>query len=75
MKPVNIGSSVGLDRFATWNEVICAISASAENVLELGGACNDLRKTDFDFRGSTCNLPEGDMWLAIIREMPESKSN
>jgi hypothetical protein len=75
MKPVDIGSSIGLDRLATWNEVMCAISVSAEGALLLGGACNDLREMDSDFSGSACNLPEDEMWLAIAREMPDSKSN
>jgi len=75
MKPVDLGSSIGLDRFATWNEVMCAISVSAESALALGGACNDLSKMDSDFSGNTCNLPEDDLWLAIVCEMPNSKNN
>jgi hypothetical protein len=75
MKPVYIGSSIGLDRLATWNEVRCAIAASAEGSLVLGGACDDMREMDSDFSGGTCNLPEDDTWLAIISEMPDSKSN
>jgi hypothetical protein len=75
MKPVDVGSYIGLDRLATWNEVICATSASAEGPLGLGVACNELREMDSDFGGNACNLPEEDMWLAIAREMPDSKSN
>jgi hypothetical protein len=75
MKPVYFGSSVGLDRLATWNEVRCAISVSAGAVFALDGAGNDSRETDSAFSGSAYNLPEDDMWLAIIREMPDSKSN
>jgi hypothetical protein len=75
VKPVAIASSSGLDRFATWNEVMCAISVSTEEVLALGGPYNDLREMDSDFSGSACNLPEDDMWLEIVREMPGSNNN
>ena len=75
MKPVGIGSSIGLDRLATWNEVICAISVSAQGALTLGGACNNLREMDSHFSGSACNLSEDDLWFAIACEMPDSKSN
>jgi hypothetical protein len=74
MKPVNIGSSIGLDRLATWSEVMCAITVSAEGTLALGG-CNDLRERDSDFSVTACNLPDDDMWLAIVCDMPDSKCN
>ena len=75
MKPVEIASSFGLDRLATWNEVMCAISFSTEGVLALGGAFNDLREMDSEYSAGAYNLPENDMWLATAREMPDSKSN
>ena len=75
MKPVAIASSSGLDRFATWNEVMCAISVSTEEVLALGGAYSDLREMDSDFSVRNGNLSEDDMWLALVSEMPDSKSN
>ena len=75
MKPVDIGSSTGLDRLATWNEVMCAISASDEGTFALVHDSNDLREADSDFSVSACNLPEDDLWLAIAREMQNSKSN
>jgi hypothetical protein len=75
MKPVDIVSSIGLDRLATWNEVMCAISASDEGTLALVRDSNDLREADSDFSVSAYNLPEDDLWLAIAREMPDSKSN
>ena len=75
MKPVDIGSSIGLDRLATWNEVMCAISASAEGTIALVRESNDLRESDSDFSVGACNLPEDDLWLAIALEMPDSKSN
>ena len=75
MKPVDIGSSIGLDRLATWNEVMCAISASAEGTFGLARDSDDLREADSDFSVSACNLPEDDLWLAIALKMPNSKSN
>jgi hypothetical protein len=75
MKPIDGGSFIGLDRLATWNEVMCAISVSAKGVLALEGACNVLRVMDSDFSGSAYNLPEDDMWLVILGEMPASESN
>jgi hypothetical protein len=75
MKPVGIGSSIGLDRLATWNEVMCAISVSDEGTFALVRDSEDLREADFDFSVGACNLTEDDMWLAIAREMRDSKSN
>jgi hypothetical protein len=75
MKPVDIGSSIGLDRLATWNEVRCAISASAEVTFALIRDRDALREADSDFSVSACNLPEDDLWLAIAREMQHSISN
>jgi hypothetical protein len=75
MKPVDIVSSLGLDRLATWNEVMCAISASDEGTFALVPDSNDLREADSDFSVSACSLPEDDLWLAIAREMSDSKSN
>jgi len=75
VKPVESTSPFGLDRLATWNEVMCAISVSPEGVLAPGGAYNDLRETDSDFSGSARNLPEDDMWFALVRETPGSKVN
>ena len=75
MKPVDIRSSFGLDRLATWSEVMRAISVSPEGVPAPGGAYNDLRKTDSDVSGSAYNLSEDDMWFALARETPGSKSN
>lgn len=75
MKPIDIGSTIGLDRFATWNEVMFAISFSADGTFALVRDNDDLREVDSDFSGSTCNFPEDDLWLAIACEMPDSKSN
>jgi hypothetical protein len=75
IKPIQIRSSVGLDRLATWNELMFAISLSMDGVVALGGACNLWRQMDCDFGGSDGNLNEDDMWLAIVREIPASKNN
>jgi hypothetical protein len=75
MKPVDIGSSIGSDRFATWNEVMCAISVSAEGTFALVRDSGDLREADSGFSANARNLPEDDMWLTIAREMPWSQSN
>jgi hypothetical protein len=75
MKPVDFGSSIGLDRLATWNEVMCAISVSAKGTFARVRDSDDLREANSNFSVSDCNLPEDDMWLAIAREMSDSKSN
>jgi hypothetical protein len=61
MKPVNIESSVGLDRLATWNEVRCAMSFLSQGAL--------------DFNSRVSKLPEDIMWLAIVSEMVDSIVN
>ena len=68
MKPVHIDSSIGLDRLATRNEVRCAILFASQDAFELVFTYGASREMD-DF------LPEDDMWLAIVSEMPHSKSN
>jgi hypothetical protein len=75
MKPVDIGSSIGLDRLATWNEVMCAISVSAEGTFALVRDSDDLREADSDFSVIAWKLSEDTMWLAIVSEMPDSKCN
>ena len=75
MNRVVIKSSIGLDRIATWNEVRYALSFSSQCIIELAGPRDDSSKIDSDFSGLTGNLSEDDMWLAIIGEMPDSKSN
>jgi hypothetical protein len=73
MNRVVIKSSMGLDRIATWNEVRYALSFSSQ--CELAGSRDDSSKIDSDFSGRTGNLSEDDMWLSIVDEMPDSKSN
>ena len=75
MKPVGIGSSIGLDRLATRNEVLSAMSSSSRCTIELAGSRDDSSEMESDFGGRTGNLSEDDMWLAIVSEMPDSLSN
>jgi hypothetical protein len=75
MKPVEIESPIGLDRLATWNEVLCAMSFSSQGAFELIGACDNFREMDPDFSDRACTIPEDIMWLAIAGEMLDSKSN
>ena len=74
MKPVDSGSSIGLDRLAKWNEVMCAISVSTQ-VAFAPVPCDQLREFDSGFSGNARDLPEDNMWLAIVGEMPDSKSD
>jgi hypothetical protein len=75
MKSVGTGSSLGLDRLATWNEVMWAISVSTEGSLALVRDCEDLREENSDFGTRACNFTEDHMWLEIAREMRDSESN
>jgi hypothetical protein len=75
MKPVNIENFTGLDRIATWNEVRCAMSASPQGALPFKSVRDDFLEVDSDFGDRARNLSEDDMWLAIVNEMPDSKSN
>ena len=76
MKPVDIGSYIGVDRLATWNEVRCAISVEgALGAQGLGGTRTDLLEMVSDFSESASDVAEDDMWFEIIRDMPDSKSN
>jgi len=52
-----------------------AISLSMDGVLALSGVCDHWGQMDSDLRRSDCNLHEDDMWLAIVREIPDSKNN
>jgi hypothetical protein len=75
MKPVDIESSIGLDRLATCNEVRYAMVFLSQGAFALVGTNDDLQELDSDFSSRACNLPEDNMWLAIVREMPDCKSN
>jgi len=75
MKPVGIGSSMGLDRLATWNEVDRAISVSSQGAFAPVDDYENLRLAYSDSGGIGWELSEDALWLAIIHEMPFSKSN
>jgi hypothetical protein len=75
MKPITVESPMGLDRVATWNEVVCAMSSSSRCTIRLTGRRDDSSEMDSDFRGRTGNLSEEDMWLAFASELLDSKSN
>jgi hypothetical protein len=70
MKPVNMESSIGLDRIATCNEVRCAMAVSSQSPLELV-ACDDFHEMHSDFTACAYNLPEEIVWLAIRSEIPD----
>ena len=75
MKPIDIKSSIGLDRLATWSEVRCAMSFSSKGAFALVGVCEDILDMDSDFSDRAGNLPEDAIWLALISQMPNSKCN
>jgi hypothetical protein len=75
MKPISNEIPIGLDRLATWNEVIHAMSSSSRCTIEIAARHDDSSEVDSDFSGRFGNLSEDDMWLAIVNKMPESKSN
>ena len=75
MRPAVIGSCIGLDRLATWDEVCRAMPFLSHGAFELVGACDDFREMDSDFRGRACNHPEDTAWLAIANEALDSVSN
>jgi hypothetical protein len=75
MKPITNESPIGLDRLATWNEVIYAMSTSSRCTIEIAARRDDSSEMDCDFGGRTGKLSEDDMWLALVSKMPDSKSN
>jgi hypothetical protein len=75
MKVVPIENSIGLDRTATWTEIRYAMSFTSPGGFEFVSDCDDSSETDSDFNGRACKLSEENMWLAIARAIPASKSN
>ena len=75
MKFANVIRPIGLDRLATWNEVLCAMSVSSEGPFKLVGGCDDIPKADSDFSGRDCNLSDDDMWLMLVSETVDPVSN
>jgi hypothetical protein len=72
MRPAVVGSRIGLDRLATWDEVRCAMSQGS---FELVGNRDDFRGVASDFSGRACNLPDDTTWFAIANKVPDSMSN
>jgi hypothetical protein len=75
MKPINIDNSAGFDRMATWNEVRCAMSVFSHGINPLKSVFDEFIEVDSDIKDRAGNLSEDAMWLAIVKEMPDSKSN
>ena len=75
MNILDVESSIGLDRLATWNEVCYAMSWSSQGGGEPAGADVNLNDLDSDLGGCSSNLPEDMMWLAIAKALPDSRSN
>jgi hypothetical protein len=65
---------IGLDRLATKEEVRSALSFSSQSAREpvRSGAC---REVDCDFTSRSCTFSGDTMWLAIVSEAPDSRSN
>jgi hypothetical protein len=63
-----------LDRISTWDEVRIAMSILSQAGFAAGD-CNDAGDEDTDLSGGVSKLLEDVMWLAMVHEMPNSKSN
>ena len=75
MNRVVLESSIGVDRIATWNEVRYAMAFPSQVPFESVGVRDDLIEMDSSVSGRACDLSEDGIWLAIAREMPDSKCN
>ena len=75
MNRVVIESFIGMDRISTWNEVRYAMAFPSRVPFESVGARDDLIEMNSSVKGRVCDLSEDAMWLAIVREMPDSKCN
>jgi len=75
MKPVEIESSIWLDRLSICDETRCTMLFSSQGASELVGSCDDLLDVDSDFSAPACNLPEDITWLTILGELADSASN
>jgi hypothetical protein len=75
MATEKIERSTGLDRMATRNEVRLAILFSVRDIFEPVDSCDNLTGMEAAFGGCLYNTAEDRMWLAIVNEMPDSKSN
>lgn len=75
MKTIPIESTIGLDRRATLNEVLYAMSLWPQSTFALVVACDDPREMGSAFSDRACNLPEDIAWVELAGEIPDSKSN
>ena len=75
MKPMTMGSPIGLARLAAPDEVVRAISSLSQGAIEFTGPRDNSREMGSDSGGEACNFSEDDLWLALVSEMPDSKSN
>ena len=75
MKPITNEIPIGLDRLATWNEVIYAMSSLSRFAIEIAAPRDDSSEMDSDSGSRAGNLSGDDMWLALLNEMPDSKCN
>jgi hypothetical protein len=64
-----------LDRLSTWDEVRSALSFSSQSAFGPVGDIGGPDEADLDCSGVGWKLSEDTMWLAIISEMTDSKSN
>ena len=75
MNVVAIESPIGLDRLATPEEVRSAMSFSYRGAFEPAGTRDDCREVDSDFTSRACKFSEDTMWVVIVGETPDSRSN
>jgi len=75
MSRVPIESPIGLDRLATPEEVRSAMSFSYRGAFEPSGTRDDRREVDSYLTGRFCKLDEDTMWLVIVSETRDSRSN
>lgn|ERR1035437_3574939 len=68
MNILDVESSIGVDRLATWNEVCYAFSCASRDASD---AFSDMP----EFRDRGNNFSEDRMWFAIANTMPNSESN
>lgn len=68
MNILDVESSIGVDRLATWNEVCYAFSCAPREAF-------DPSTDTAEFRGRADSFSEDRMWFAIANAMPDSESN
>jgi hypothetical protein len=68
MNILDVESSIGVDRLATWNEVCYAFSCASRGAF-------DPSSDTAEFRDRARNFSEDIMWFAIANAMRDSESN